>query len=191
MAQKEGLIALEKHIETPAESAIFSKYPEILAHKALISFMTDTFRMVIIGGIASHDLEALMEADIDTHHDDIEKPSVLLAKIGDALPGLGIVAAVLGIVITMRRSTGRRRNRQEGRGRPRRHLPRHPDVLRVHPAAGDEPGIAREKESRSSKCVKAGMSRSPGGSARSSAWSSPDASIPTRPSRVPRDGRRT
>jgi chemotaxis protein MotA len=106
MAQKEGLIALEKHIETPAESPIFSKYPDILSQKTLIAFMTDTFRMVIIGGIASHDLEALMEGDIDTHHNDIKKPSMVLSKIGDTLPGLGIVAAVLGIVITMQAIDG-------------------------------------------------------------------------------------
>lgn len=106
MAQKEGLIALEKHIETPAESPIFSKYADILSQSTLISFMTDTFRMVIIGGIASHDLEALMEGDIDTHHNDIKKPSMILSKIGDTLPGLGIVAAVLGIVITMQAIDG-------------------------------------------------------------------------------------
>lgn len=106
MAQKEGLIALEKHIETPAESAIFSKYSDVLAHKTLIAFMTDTFRMVIIGGIASHDLETLMEGDIDTHHNDMKKPSMLLSKIGDTMPGLGIVAAVLGIVITMQAIDG-------------------------------------------------------------------------------------
>jgi chemotaxis protein MotA len=106
MAQKEGLIALEKHIEIPAESSIFSKYGDILASKSLISFMTDTFRMVIIGGIASHDLEALMEGDIDTHHKDMKTPSMILAKIGDTMPGLGIVAAVLGIVITMQAIDG-------------------------------------------------------------------------------------
>nr|MCU0586289.1 flagellar motor stator protein MotA [Desulfobacterales bacterium] len=106
MAQKEGLIALEKHIETPAESTIFSKYPDILTHQTLIAFMTDTFRMVIIGGIASHDLETLMEGDIDTHHNDVKKPSLVLAKIGDTMPGLGIVAAVLGIVITMQAIDG-------------------------------------------------------------------------------------
>jgi chemotaxis protein MotA len=106
MAQKEGLIALEKHIEAPAESSIFSKYADVLSHNTLISFMTDTFRMVIIGGIASHDLEALMEGDIDTHHNDVKKPSMVLSKIGDTMPGLGIVAAVLGIVITMQAIDG-------------------------------------------------------------------------------------
>lgn len=106
MAQKEGLIALEKHIETPVESAIFSKYAHLLSNKTLIAFMTDTFRMVIIGGIASHDLETLMEGDIDTHHNDVKKPSMVLSKIGDTLPGLGIVAAVLGIVITMQAIDG-------------------------------------------------------------------------------------
>ena len=106
MAQKEGLIALEKHIETPAESSIFSKYADVLSQNTLIAFMTDTFRMVIIGGIASHDLEALMEGDIDTQHNDMKKPSAVLAKIGDTMPGLGIVAAVLGIVITMQAIDG-------------------------------------------------------------------------------------
>ncbi len=106
MAQKEGLIALEKHIETPAESSIFSQYPRVLGDKSLISFMADTFRMVIIGGIASHDLEALMEGDIDTHHNEVKKPSMVLSKIGDTMPGLGIVAAVLGIVITMQAIDG-------------------------------------------------------------------------------------
>jgi chemotaxis protein MotA len=106
MAQKEGLIALEKHIETPAESPIFSKYADILANKSMIAFMTDTFRMVIIGGIASHDLESLMEGDIDTHHNENKKPSMVLTKIADTMPGLGIVAAVLGIVITMQAIDG-------------------------------------------------------------------------------------
>ncbi len=106
MAQKEGLIALEKHIESPAESSIFSKYADVLSQSTLISFMTDTFRMVIIGGIASHDLEALMEGDIDTQHNDMKKPSAVLSKIGDTMPGLGIVAAVLGIVITMQAIDG-------------------------------------------------------------------------------------
>ena len=72
----------------------------------MIGQMTDTFRMVIIGGIASHDLEALMEGDIDTQHEDMRKPAAVLSKIGDTMPGLGIVAAVLGIVITMQAIDG-------------------------------------------------------------------------------------
>jgi chemotaxis protein MotA len=104
--QKEGWIALEKHIETPKESAIFTKYNDLMGRNDMISFMTDTFRMVIIGGIAPHDLEALMDGDIETHHADSKKPGMLLQKIGDSMPGLGIVAAVLGIVITMQAIDG-------------------------------------------------------------------------------------
>jgi chemotaxis protein MotA len=99
--QKEGWIALEKHIENPEESPIFSAYPDIMKDKTFIFFIADTFRMVIMGGVSPHDLEALMEADIETHHTDGKKPGMIIQKIGDSLPGLGIVAAVLGIVITM------------------------------------------------------------------------------------------
>lgn len=99
--QKEGWIALEKHIENPAESPVFTAYPDLMQNDTLICFITDTFRMVIMGGISAHDLEALMEADIETQSHEGKKPGMIIQKIGDALPGLGIVAAVLGIVITM------------------------------------------------------------------------------------------
>jgi chemotaxis protein MotA len=104
--QKEGWIALEKHIETPYESSIFNKYTDLMRRNNMILFMTDTFRMVIIGGIAPHDLEALMDGDIETQHADSKRPGMLLQKIGDSMPGLGIVAAVLGIVITMQAIDG-------------------------------------------------------------------------------------
>jgi chemotaxis protein MotA len=99
--QKEGWIALEKHIENPAESPVFTAYPDLMKNTTLICFITDTFRMVIMGGVSAHDLEALMEADIETQSHDGKKPGMIIQKIGDALPGLGIVAAVLGIIITM------------------------------------------------------------------------------------------
>ena len=104
--QKEGWIALEKHIETPYESSIFTKYTDLMRRNSMILFMTDTFRMVIIGGIAPHDLEALMDGDIETQHAGSKRPGMLLQKIGDSMPGLGIVAAVLGIVITMQAIDG-------------------------------------------------------------------------------------
>lgn len=99
--QKEGWIALEKHIENPKESPVFTAYPDLMKDPTIIFFITDTFRMVIMGGVSPHDLEALMEADIETHHNDGKKPGMIIQKIGDSLPGLGIVAAVLGIIITM------------------------------------------------------------------------------------------
>jgi chemotaxis protein MotA len=66
-----------------------------------VDFLADSVKVLIVGGIAPHDLEALMDEDLKAHHDEALKPSAALTKIGDALPGLGIVAAVLGIVITM------------------------------------------------------------------------------------------
>ena len=101
MSRKEGLIALEGHIERPAESAIFGKYPQFLSQHDLVAFICDTFRLVILGGVPPHDMEALMDEDIETHHEEGMRPGMILQKIGDALPGIGIVAAVLGIIITM------------------------------------------------------------------------------------------
>jgi len=101
MSRKDGLIALESHIERPSESSIFSKYPQFLAKHELLTFMCDTFRLVILGGVPAHDMEGLMDVDIDTHHHEGTRPGMILQKIGDSMPGLGIVAAVLGIIITM------------------------------------------------------------------------------------------
>lgn len=99
--QKEGVLALESHIEHPDKSSIFSKYPEFLRNNYLLSFLTDTVRLVLIGGITPHEFEAIMDTDIETNHQQGTKPGMILQKIGDSMPGLGIVAAVLGIVITM------------------------------------------------------------------------------------------
>ncbi len=101
VTRKDGLIALESHIEHPDQSKIFTKYPNITRHHHIISFMTDTFRLIVLGGIAPHDIESLMDLDIETHHQEGSQPGMILQKIGDSMPGLGIVAAVLGIVITM------------------------------------------------------------------------------------------
>lgn len=101
VTRKDGLIALESHIEHPEQSKIFEKYPDITKNHHIISFMTDTFRLIVLGGIAPHDIESLMDLDIETHHEEGSKPGMVLQKIGDSMPGLGIVAAVLGIIITM------------------------------------------------------------------------------------------
>jgi len=106
VTRKDGLIALESHIEHPENSKIFTKYPNITKEHHIISFMTDTFRLIVLGGIAPHDIETLMDLDIETHHDEGMKPGAILQKIGDSMPGLGIVAAVLGIVITMQAING-------------------------------------------------------------------------------------
>ncbi len=99
--QQSGVMSLEPHFENPAQSTLLTKYPKFLARHEALDFLADSVKVIIVGGIAAHDLEALMDEDLKVHHDEALRPAAALTKIGDALPGLGIVAAVLGIVITM------------------------------------------------------------------------------------------
>ncbi len=99
--QQSGVMSLEAHFEDPSNSPILSRYPRFLSRHDAVDFLADSAKVIIVGGIAAHDLEALMDEDLKVHHDEALRPSVVLTKIGDALPGLGIVAAVLGVVITM------------------------------------------------------------------------------------------
>jgi chemotaxis protein MotA len=100
-AKREGLIALEPHVESPETSSIISKYPSFLKHHHEVEFLCDTLKVILSGGIPAHDLEELMDIDIEGHHGDEHKVVSALQTVGDALPGIGIVAAVLGIIITM------------------------------------------------------------------------------------------
>jgi len=100
-ARKDGLVAMESHIERPDESKILTKYPDFLANHHLLSFFVDTMRLILSGGVPAYDLEALIDTDLETHHEDKAKPPEMVSKVADALPGYGIVAAVLGVVITM------------------------------------------------------------------------------------------
>ncbi|MGB9591392.1 MAG: MotA/TolQ/ExbB proton channel family protein, partial [Candidatus Kryptoniota bacterium] len=93
-------------VENPEKSSIFSKYPAISKNEHLLHFLIDTIRLIVVGGAEPFDLESLMDADIETHHQETSKPAQILQKIGDSMPGLGIVAAVLGIVITMQAIDG-------------------------------------------------------------------------------------
>lgn len=102
LARRDGVMALEEHVEYPHKSAIITKYPSFANNSRAVEFMADTLRLTISSsGIQSHDLDALMDVDLETQHEEETQPSSILAVMGDALPGLGIVAAVLGIVITM------------------------------------------------------------------------------------------
>lgn len=101
LIQQSGVMALESHIEDPQNSAVFSKYPKFLARHHAVDFLADSLKVIILGGISPHDLESLLDEDLQIHHEEAAKPAATLTKIGDALPGLGIVAAVLGVVITM------------------------------------------------------------------------------------------
>jgi chemotaxis protein MotA len=100
-ARKEGLVAIESDVETPVKSPVFSKYPEFLANHHIRDFVCDTMRMSITGGATSFDVDQMMELDMDVHHDGASLPVSALSTVADALPGLGIVAAVLGVVVTM------------------------------------------------------------------------------------------
>jgi chemotaxis protein MotA len=100
-ARKSGMAKLEEDVENPEKSATFSKYPKMLKDHHLLHFVCDTLRMAVSGVVPPHDLDALLENDIDVHHHEQMVPVKALATVADALPGLGIVAAVLGVVITM------------------------------------------------------------------------------------------
>ncbi len=99
--QQGGVMSVESHLENPTTSAIFGKHLKFLGRHHSVDFLADSMKVIIVGGINAHDLETLMEEDLKIHHDVENKPAAILTKVGDAMPGLGIVAAVLGIVITM------------------------------------------------------------------------------------------
>jgi chemotaxis protein MotA len=100
-ARKSGMAKLEEDIENPGKSAVFSKYPNLVKDHHALFFICDTLRTAVAGVVAPHDLDALVESDIEIHHHLSSAPVRSLTTVADALPGLGIVAAVLGIVITM------------------------------------------------------------------------------------------
>ena len=100
-ARKSGMAKLEEDVENPDKSATFSKYPKMLKDHHMLHFVCDTLRMSVSGVVAAHDLDAILENDIDVHHHEQMAPAKALSTVADALPGLGIVAAVLGVVITM------------------------------------------------------------------------------------------
>ncbi len=100
-AKRDGLIAIEPHVMEPAKSTIFTKNEFLLKQHHALDFFCDTMKLLLGGGVPPYDVEALLDADMDSHHSEQGSAPMLVQKIGDALPGLGIVAAVLGIVITM------------------------------------------------------------------------------------------
>ena len=100
-SRKEGAIAIEGDIEEPKQSPILSRYPLFLADSHALNFVCDTMRMAITGGVSAFDVDQMMELDMDVHHHSASQPNQALTTMADALPGLGIVAAVLGVVVTM------------------------------------------------------------------------------------------
>lgn len=100
-SRKEGPVAIESDIEDPEKSPVFSKYPDFLNDHHAREFVCDTMRMAITGGVSAFDVDQMMELDMDVHHHSANQPNQALNSMADALPGLGIVAAVLGVVVTM------------------------------------------------------------------------------------------
>ena len=99
--RKEGLLAVEMDVEKPGESAIFKGYPDFLHDRHALDFVCDTLRTAITGGVEPFDMDQMMELDMEVHHHEAAQPCDSLTTVADSLPGLGIVAAVLGVVITM------------------------------------------------------------------------------------------
>jgi chemotaxis protein MotA len=100
-ARKNGMVKLEEDVDAPDKSEIFKKYPKFLHNHHAVHFVCDTIRMAITGGVQPFDLDQMMEMDMEVHHHQAAQPISALNTVADALPGLGIVAAVLGVVITM------------------------------------------------------------------------------------------
>jgi len=101
LVQSKGLMALEPHIENPKESAIFARFPKFAANHHAVEFMCDYLRMVTLGTNNAHELDALMDEELETHHQENHRLVGAVQAIADGTPALGIVAAVLGVIKTM------------------------------------------------------------------------------------------
>jgi chemotaxis protein MotA len=100
-ARKEGLMSIEKDVEDPHSSAIFQKYPTVGNDHHVTEFITDYLRMMVSGNLNAHEIESLMDSEIDTHHHEAHAAVAALQRVAGGLPAFGIVAAVLGVVKTM------------------------------------------------------------------------------------------
>jgi len=100
-ARKSGLAGIEADVEEPEKSTVFSRYPDFVGDHHARDFVCDTMRMAITGGATPFDLDQMMELDMEVHHASATQPATSLMTMADSLPGLGIVAAVLGVVLTM------------------------------------------------------------------------------------------
>lgn len=99
--RKEGLVSIEADIENPEKSPIFTRYKGVMSNRHALNFICDNLKVIITTNIPPHELDNLMDIEIETAHHESLVPSHSVAKIADGLPGLGIVAAVLGVVLTM------------------------------------------------------------------------------------------
>jgi len=100
-ARKDGLMSIEGDVEEPQNSPVFAPFPELLADAPVLEFLTDYLRMMVSGHLNSHEIEALMDSEIETHHAEANGPVQALNRLAGALPAFGIIGAVLGVVNTM------------------------------------------------------------------------------------------
>ena len=100
-ARKEGLMAIEKDVEEPHESELFKKYPTVGTDHHVVEFITDYLRMMVSGNLNAHEIESLMDNEIETHHHESHAAVAAIQRVAGGLPAFGIVAAVLGVVNTM------------------------------------------------------------------------------------------
>jgi chemotaxis protein MotA len=99
--RKEGLMTIEDDVENPEKSPLFARYPRLLNDHHVLEFITDYLRLMVGGNLNAFEIENLMDNEIGTHHHEGELPAHCIAKLGDAMPAFGIVAAVMGVVHTM------------------------------------------------------------------------------------------
>lgn len=99
--RKEGLMSIEKDIEDPHSSPLFQKYPVVGSDHHVTDFITDYLRMMVSGNLNAHEIESLMDTELETHHHEAHAAAAAIARLAGALPAFGIVAAVLGVVNTM------------------------------------------------------------------------------------------
>jgi chemotaxis protein MotA len=99
--RKDGMMSVENDIENPASSPLFSKYPKISSDHHLLDFICDYLRLMVSGNMDAFQVENLMDNELETHHMEGHVPAHCIARLGDALPAFGIVAAVMGVVHTM------------------------------------------------------------------------------------------
>ena len=100
-ARKEGLMAIEGDVEAPHESELFKRFPTVGTDHHVVEFTTDYLRLMVSGNLNAHEIEALMDNEIETHHQEAHAPVAAMARLAGGLPAFGIVAAVLGVVNTM------------------------------------------------------------------------------------------
>ncbi|MGI9626499.1 MAG: flagellar motor stator protein MotA [Longimicrobiales bacterium] len=101
LARKEGLVGIEPHVETPETSDLFSQYPSFMKSKHGVALLCDTMKVLLTGAVEDHHLSEILDVDLESHYEEAMEIPHAVTTVGDAMPGFGIVAAVLGVIITM------------------------------------------------------------------------------------------